>query len=171
MLIADVKVPGHPVARKDFDYGYAITAHKSQGSTYQHVFVIESNMDRNRKTKERNQIKYVALSRPVHSATVLTDRDIESGNAYVDKPTPENDVVDPVNPDTTPTQGEIDNPSKGNVPPGGNLGDGNINDDVDVASGEIDDDVSGEVDDMFSIEPQEFVSDRELDEFIRKCKG
>lgn len=57
---------------KDLDYGYAITGHKSQGSTYSHVFVMENDINNNWVLKERNQIKYVALTRPSMTATVLT---------------------------------------------------------------------------------------------------
>ncbi|MFW5847452.1 MAG: ATP-dependent DNA helicase [bacterium] len=49
---------------KDLDFGYAITAHKSQGSTYEHAFILEDDMDANPKIKERNQIKYVGITRP-----------------------------------------------------------------------------------------------------------
>jgi len=59
---------------KDLDYGYAITGHKSQGSTYSHVFVMENDMNDNWVLKERNQIKYVALTRPSMTATVLTTK-------------------------------------------------------------------------------------------------
>jgi exodeoxyribonuclease-5 len=59
---------------KDLDYGYAITGHKSQGSTYSHVFVMENDINENWLLKERNQIKYVALTRPAISATVLTTK-------------------------------------------------------------------------------------------------
>lgn len=58
---------------KDLDYGFAITAHKSQGSTYSHVFIMENDINLNRQLKERNQIKYVAFTRPRMSAIVLTD--------------------------------------------------------------------------------------------------
>ena len=60
--------------KKDLDYGYAITGHKSQGSTYSHVFVMENDINENWVLKERNQIKYVALTRPSISATVLTTK-------------------------------------------------------------------------------------------------
>ena len=59
---------------KDLDYGYAITGHKSQGSTYSHVFVMENDINSNWMQKECNQIKYVALTRPSISATVLTTK-------------------------------------------------------------------------------------------------
>lgn len=61
------------VIAKDLDYGYAITGHKAQGSTYTHVFILEDDMSINRKIKERNQIKYVALTRPTTTAIVLTN--------------------------------------------------------------------------------------------------
>ena len=56
---------------KDMDYGMAITAHKAQGSTYTHVFVMEYDMDENWLVKERNQLKYTSLTRPTTSAVVL----------------------------------------------------------------------------------------------------
>ena len=62
------------IIAKDLDYGYAITAHKSQGSTYEHVFVMEDDINDNWLIKERNQIKYVALTRPTKTATVLTNK-------------------------------------------------------------------------------------------------
>ncbi len=45
-------------------YNYAITAHKSQGSTYKYVFLINSDINKNRKVIERNRIKYTACTRP-----------------------------------------------------------------------------------------------------------
>jgi intein/homing endonuclease len=48
--------------------------HNSQGSTYTHVFVLENDINENWVLKERNQIKYVALTRPSISATVLTTK-------------------------------------------------------------------------------------------------
>ena len=62
------------IIKKDLDYGYAITGHKSQGSTYSHVFVMENDINENWVLQERNQIKYVALTRPMISATVLTTK-------------------------------------------------------------------------------------------------
>jgi exodeoxyribonuclease-5 len=64
----------HNVIVKDLDYGYAITGHKCQGSTYSHVFVMENDINDNWVLKERNQIKYVALTRPSLTATVLTTK-------------------------------------------------------------------------------------------------
>jgi intein/homing endonuclease len=48
--------------------------HNSQGSTYSHVFVMENDINDNWILKERNQIKYVALTRPSMTATVLTTK-------------------------------------------------------------------------------------------------
>lgn len=45
-------------------YNYAITAHKAQGSTYTHTFVLEEDINVMRKIKERNRIKYTAFTRP-----------------------------------------------------------------------------------------------------------
>ncbi|MCB0369444.1 MAG: AAA family ATPase, partial [Bdellovibrionales bacterium] len=63
LLMSDIKENGKLIVSKDIDYGYAMTVHKSQGSTYDNVFVDEDNINLNRKNKERNQLKYVAFTR------------------------------------------------------------------------------------------------------------
>jgi DNA polymerase III delta prime subunit len=45
------------------DYGYAITTHKSQGSTFQNVFVVDQDIDCNSNRDEAAQCRYVAYSR------------------------------------------------------------------------------------------------------------
>lgn len=50
--------------KKDIDFGYAITIHKAQGSTHLIDFIDEKNININQDHRERNQIKYVAFSRP-----------------------------------------------------------------------------------------------------------
>jgi hypothetical protein len=45
------------------DYGYAITIHKSQGSTFQNVFVVDRDIDHNPNREEAAQCRYVAYSR------------------------------------------------------------------------------------------------------------
>lgn len=59
---------------KDIDYSFAITSHKSQGSTYNHTFVMLNDIEDNPIIKERNQIFYVAISRPSISATIMCNR-------------------------------------------------------------------------------------------------
>lgn len=48
----------------DVKYNYAITGHKSQGSTYHHCLVMNNDIDMNKNVKERNRIKYTVCSRP-----------------------------------------------------------------------------------------------------------
>jgi hypothetical protein len=45
------------------NYAYAITAHKSQGSTYQKAFVAHWDIVNNFRVEERNRIMYVAVTR------------------------------------------------------------------------------------------------------------
>lgn len=59
---------------KDLDFGYCITGHRSQGSTYTHAFILEEDIKTNWVIRERNQIFYVALSRPSVSAHVLCEK-------------------------------------------------------------------------------------------------
>jgi exodeoxyribonuclease-5 len=55
----------------DVSYAYAITAHKSQGSTYQAAFVLEDDIDVNLNVVERNRIKYTAYTRSSNKLYVL----------------------------------------------------------------------------------------------------
>ena len=59
---------------KDLDYGYFLTCHKVQGSTYQHVNIILSDFEENWVLQEKNQLFYTALTRPVLTATILCNR-------------------------------------------------------------------------------------------------
>lgn len=49
----------------EFEYGYAITSHKSQGSTYRNVYVLKDNIlsGTSRTNKQKNKALYVATSR------------------------------------------------------------------------------------------------------------
>ena len=55
---------------KDIDYGYAVSCHKAQGSTYTNTFISEPNINKNINIAERNKIKYVAYSRASHKAHI-----------------------------------------------------------------------------------------------------
>jgi exodeoxyribonuclease-5 len=55
----------------DVNYAYAITAHKSQGSTYNTTFVLEDDIDMNINIVERNRIKYTAYTRASKKLYVL----------------------------------------------------------------------------------------------------
>lgn len=52
-------------------YGYAITAHKSQGSTYIHTFIDEYDIDKNPDIVERNRIKYTAITRAKRNCFII----------------------------------------------------------------------------------------------------
>lgn len=71
----DIKSPdGRVILKKTLDYGYAHTIHKSQGSTYTNIFVDLDTIDISRDAEERNQMKYVALSRATNVAYVFTNK-------------------------------------------------------------------------------------------------
>ncbi len=53
------------------DYGYSITAHRSQGSTYGNVLLIESDINHNPNIIERNRIKYTAYTRAKKKLFIL----------------------------------------------------------------------------------------------------
>ena len=52
-------------------YIYALTAHKSQGSTIQNVFVVERNINRIQEHELRNKLKYTAFTRAAKELHVL----------------------------------------------------------------------------------------------------
>lgn len=70
------------IIEKDIDYGYCLTSHKAQASTYKIVFIDEPDFEKLRdhhnykigcdvKTvKEKNQLKYVSYTRPTDIAYV-----------------------------------------------------------------------------------------------------
>lgn len=55
----------------DVSFGYSITAHKAQGSTYDTTFVLEDDIDMNLNVVERNRIKYTAYTRSSRKVYVL----------------------------------------------------------------------------------------------------
>ena len=50
----------------EIDYGYALTVHKSQGSTYDDVYVEYSNILSNIKEIEKNKLLYTAITRGIN---------------------------------------------------------------------------------------------------------
>jgi hypothetical protein len=58
------------------DYGYAITSHDSQGSTYNNVYVMEDNIlsVQAASIKTKNQSLYVAVTRPRHKAVIVSNK-------------------------------------------------------------------------------------------------
>ena len=59
------------LCKKDFDYGYGVTVHKSQGSTYNNVFINARDILLNKNVAERRKLLYVALSRTKEKAFIL----------------------------------------------------------------------------------------------------
>ena len=164
-------------AKKSIGYGYAITAHKAQGSTYNHAFILEDDMDRNPNIKERNRMKYVAMSRPKHTATIFNTlkRKATDGNTHVSqKP----EAVKPTKPVEKPTGASpfakmVVQPDKLGMKNTEDLGSlditGNLN--LDVTNGYEDvEQVGSLMSENLVTPPQIFVSDEELDEFMKQCK-
>lgn len=56
------------------DYAYAITAHKSQGSTFDHVFMDIDDMSVCRGHEERKSLIYVGVTRPAKTLNVLIQK-------------------------------------------------------------------------------------------------
>lgn len=67
-----IKHQGRTVIKKTLDYGYAHTIHKSQGATYTNIFVDLGSISISQDVEERNQMKYVALSRATNIAYALS---------------------------------------------------------------------------------------------------
>lgn len=59
----DLVFQNRVVKKKTFDYGYALTTHKSQGSSYTNVFVDMSDLFFDQDKDELRQLQYVSLSR------------------------------------------------------------------------------------------------------------
>lgn len=62
---------GRTVRCKSIDYGYAITAHKSQSSTFDYVAVDIGNILKCPDKQELRQMEYVAISRTRKDAFIL----------------------------------------------------------------------------------------------------
>ena len=66
----DFYYDGRLIRKKSFDYSYAITTHKSQGSTFNNVLVDIKNINCCQDENVRRQLQYVALSRTQHDALI-----------------------------------------------------------------------------------------------------
>lgn len=62
------------IIKKDMDYGYFISIHKSQGSTYKYVAILERDLNLNWDIVERNKLKYVAFSRASNTCYVFSSK-------------------------------------------------------------------------------------------------
>lgn len=77
VLVSEDMVYNNPVLhkdekiKKDVDFGYGITIHKSQGSTYNTVLVNGKNINNNPNDIERKRLWYVALSRASEKAYII----------------------------------------------------------------------------------------------------
>jgi hypothetical protein len=79
----EVLADQYMVVEKDIYYGYSLTSHKSQGSTYAEAFVDENDFLKikdkwnyrfgctEKRTKERNQLRYVAYTRASKSLHIM----------------------------------------------------------------------------------------------------
>lgn len=63
IIMETILLDGVKVCDKDIGYGYAITVHKSQGSTYDNVAVVLTDINKNRNKTEARKLTYVAVSR------------------------------------------------------------------------------------------------------------
>jgi hypothetical protein len=81
----DKMIGNYKVINKTIDYGYAHTIHKSQGGTYNTIFVDENDIDvghsfQNPDYELINQLKYVGFSRSSQKTFVLSNK--AENNAY-----------------------------------------------------------------------------------------
>lgn len=60
------------IRKKTFDRGYAITVHRSQGSTFNNVYIDMSDIDKCRDEENLRQLQYVALSRTRNDAYIFS---------------------------------------------------------------------------------------------------
>lgn len=67
----DLMYDGRAIKKKTIDYGYAHTVHKSQGATYQEVFVDNADIQLCPTPAGIRQLQYVALSRARQKAFIL----------------------------------------------------------------------------------------------------
>lgn len=59
------------IRKKSFDRGYATTIHKSQGSSYNNVYIDMNDVNRCKNLKTVRQLQYVSLSRTINNAYIF----------------------------------------------------------------------------------------------------
>lgn len=67
----DLMFDNRVIKKKTFDYGYALSVHKSQGSSLNTVYIDMNNILQCRSKEELRQLQYVALSRTKTDAHIL----------------------------------------------------------------------------------------------------
>ena len=91
----------------NIEYGYAITSHKAQGSTYKNVYVMEDNImgSTNAGTvKAKNQSLYVAVSRPTTKLVMVSTKNSGTKEAPVAKKFDPSKLSDPSLYSTPPSE-------------------------------------------------------------------
>jgi exodeoxyribonuclease-5 len=95
----------------NIQYGYAITSHKAQGSTYTNVYVFEDNIlgpTNGSNTKAKNQSLYVAVSRPTTKLVMISNRNTDSKEVQTLEDTTGGEVIESLSPATNiPTVKQI----------------------------------------------------------------
>lgn len=66
----DLYFDGRLIRKKSFDYSYAITTHRSQGSSYNNILVDIKNINSCHDEAIKRQLQYVALSRTRNNALI-----------------------------------------------------------------------------------------------------
>lgn len=59
------------IRKKSFDYGYAMTIHRSQGSSINNVFIDMKDVAICKNTEELRQLQYVSVSRAMHDVVIF----------------------------------------------------------------------------------------------------
>lgn len=71
ITLEDIIIDNKVLKPKSFDYGYAISVHKSQGSTIDNVFIDLNDLFKCRSRQELQQLEYVAFSRTKNNIFLL----------------------------------------------------------------------------------------------------
>lgn len=77
-----ITLNGRLVMPKTVDYAYAHTIHKSQGGTYNNVLIYGDTIEKFPEVNQRQQLRYVAVSRAKDEVTIFTKHPIESEVEY-----------------------------------------------------------------------------------------